>query len=331
MPELLIIKPSSLGDIVHGLQVAASIKAQQPDWRVGWIVRDMFAPLVRGCTAVDETFVFRRHDGVRGFFRLMAEVRRKNYDVAIDLQGLLRTGLMMKWTRAKRKLGRADAREGATLFYDEKVGQRSHAEPRHAVEILLPFAAALGGKAELQGRLVFRETEKLNLGFMEPRRGLAPVLVFPDSRRPEKKWGGFAQLTTLLVRDAGRKVVWAGNEHISCREAFPEGMFLNLTGNTSLASLPALIAKADWVISNDSGPMHLAAAQGVKTVGIFGPTDPRLYGPYPLNAPTNFAIQAPVGDLRLLPAREVFAKFRRIDAASRGEAWHSASPFARHA
>jgi ADP-heptose:LPS heptosyltransferase len=238
---------------------------------------------------------------------------------------------MMKWTRAKRKLGRADAREGATFFYDEKVGQPTYAEPRHAVEILLPFAAALGGKAELQGRLVFRETEKLNLGFMEPRRGLAPVLVFPDSRRPEKKWGGFAQLTSLLVRDAGRKVVWAGNEHIPCREAFPEGMFLNLTGNTSLASLPALIAKADWVISNDSGPMHLAAAQGVKTVGIFGPTDPRLYGPYPLNAPTNFAIQAPVGDLRLLPAREVFTKFRRIDAASRGEAWHSASPFARHA
>lgn len=331
MPELLIIKPSSLGDIVHGLQVIASLKAQQPEWRVSWIVRDLFAPLVRAAAVVDETFVFRRHDGVRGFLRLMREVRRRDYDVAMDLQGLLRTGLMMKWTKARRKIGRADAREGATLFYDDKVGQPSHAEPRHAVEILLPFLAAVGAKAEIQGRLVFREAEKLNLSFMEPWRGLGPVLVFPDSRRAEKKWNGFAQLTALLVREAGRKVVWAGNEHIPCREAFPEGMFLNLTGNTSLTSLPALIAKADWVFSNDSGPMHLAAAQGVKTIGIFGPTDPRLYGPYPLNAPTNFALQAPVGDLRLLPAKEVFAKFRRLDATARGVEWHSASPFARRA
>jgi ADP-heptose:LPS heptosyltransferase len=331
MPELLIIKPSSLGDIVHGLQVVASIKTQQPDWRVSWIVRDMFAPLVRACAVVDETFVFRRHDGVRGFWRLMREVRRVEYDAAMDMQGLLRTGLMMKWTKARRKIGRADAREGATLFYDEKVGQPTYAEPRHAVEILLTFAAALGAKPELRARVVFREMEKLNLSFMEPWRGRGPVLVFPDSRRPEKKWGGFAQLSALLVREAGRKVVWAGNEHIPCREAFPEGMFLNLTGNTSLTSLPALIAKADWVLSNDSGPMHLAAAQGVKTIGIFGPTDPRLYGPYPLNAPTNFAIQAPLGDLRLLTAKDVFTKFRRVDAAARGETWNSASPFARRA
>jgi ADP-heptose:LPS heptosyltransferase len=104
---------------------------------------------------------------------------------------------------------------------------------------------------------------------------------------------------------------------------------VNLTGNTSLASLTALINRADWVISNDSGAMHLATALGVKTIGIFGPTEPQRFGPYPLNGPTNHVIQAPLGDLRLLAAKDVLVRFRRLEAASRGGTYHSIAPFAR--
>jgi heptosyltransferase I len=279
---------------------------------------------------VDQIHVFRRQEGIRGFFQLMREVRETEYDLLLDLQGLLRTGLMTKWARGRRKVGRSDAREGAGLFYDEKVQMPAAGHHSHAVEILLPFCKVAGAEPVLRGHLEFREMEKLNLRFMEPRRGAHPVLMFPDSRREEKKWGGFAEFSAMLVRDLGRKVVWAGNAYIPCREAFPDGTFLNLTGNTSLTSLPSLIRKADWVVSNDSGPMHLAAALGVKTLGIFGPTDPRLYGPYPLSAPTNFVIQAPVGDLKLLPAKEVFARFRRVDAAAHGKTVESLPPFARH-
>ncbi len=331
MPELLVIKPSSLGDIVHALQVVASIKAQQPHWRVSWIVRDIFAPLVRASTVVDQVYVFQRHEGVRGFFKLMREVRQRQFDVVLDMQGLLRSGLMTKWSRAKRKLGRTDAREGAGFFYDEKVPLPPAGRSAHAIEILLQFCTALGVQPELRGPLHFRDMEKLNLSFMEPRKGFRPVLMFPDSRREEKKWGGFAQFSALLVREAGRKVVWAGNAYIPCKEVFPDGAFLNLTGNTSLTSLSSIIARSDWVISNDSGPMHLSAALGMKTLGIFGPTDPRLYGPYPLSAPTNYVIQAPVGDLKLLTAKDAFARFRKIEALVRGERPQSTPPFSRHA
>jgi ADP-heptose:LPS heptosyltransferase len=327
MPELLIIKPSSLGDIVQALQVVASIKAQQPAWRVSWIVRDIFAPIVRSSTVVDQIYVFQRHEGARGFLRLMREVRAREFDVVMDMQGLLRTGLMTKWARGRRKVGRSDAREGSSLFYDEKVPLPPAGANSHAVEVLLQFCTAVQAKPELQGPLAFREMERLNLGFMEPRRGMKPILMFPDSRREEKKWGDFGQFSSLLVREAGRKVVWAGNAYIPCKEAFPEGAFLNLTGNTSLTSLASIIAKADWVVSNDSGPMHLSAALGIKTLGIFGPTDPRLYGPFPLNSPTNHVIQAPVGDLRLLSAKDAFARFRRIEAAARGVTLHSVPPF----
>ena len=315
MPEMLIIKPSALRDIVHGLQVATSIKAQRPEWRISWIVRDIFSPLVRSCAAVDQVYVFRRNEGARGFLTMMREVRKKDFDLVLDFQGLLRTGLMTKWARGKRKAGRTDAREGAGIFYDEKVPLPAGGSSAHVLEILLQFATTVGAEARLTGPLRFREIERLNLSFMEPRKGVRPVLVFPDSGQSNKKWNGFAQLTAHLIREAGRKVVWAGNNYLPCKESFPDGTFLNLTGNTSLTSLPALLSKADWVISNDSGPMHLSAAMGLKTIGLFGPTDPRQYGPYPLKSPKNYAIQAPLGDLKLLSAKEVFHLFNRIEAS----------------
>ena len=121
MTELLIIKPSSLGDIVHGLQVATSLKAQLGDLRISWIVRDIFAPIVRACEAVDQVYVFERNAGTKGFLRLMREVRKVRFDYVFDMQGLLRTGLMTSRTLARRKVGRADAREWSGIFYDEKV------------------------------------------------------------------------------------------------------------------------------------------------------------------------------------------------------------------
>ena len=312
---MLIIKPSALRDIVHGLQVAASIKAQRPEWRISWIVRDIYSPLVRSSAAVDQVYVFRRDEGARGFLNLMREVRRQEFDLVLDLQGLLRTGLMAKWARGKRKAGRTDAREGAGMFYTEKVPLPAEGSQSHVLDILLQFCTTVGAEPRLTGPLRFRELERLNLSFMEPRKGLRPVLIFPDSGLSTKKWNGFVELTAHLIREGGRKVVWAGNNYLPCKESFPEGSFLNLTGNTSLTSLPALLVKADWVISNDSGPMHLSAAMGLKTIGLFGPTDPRQYGPYPLKSPTNYVIQAPLGDLRLLSAKEVFYLFNRIEGS----------------
>ena len=315
MTELLLIKPSSLGDIVHGLQVATSLKAQREGLRISWIVRDIFAPIVRACEAVDQVYVFERNAGAKGFLKLMREVRRTKFDYVFDFQGLLRTGLMTSRAHAKKKVGRSDAREWAGMFYDEKVPLPPDGRRSHAVEILLQFCPVLGAKPELRGSLKFRETDALNLSFADGRGGAKPFLMFPDSRRAEKCWGGFKQLTEMILREnRTRKVIWAGNNRVADRNAYPAEQFLNLTANTSLVSLPALIKRADWVITNDSGPMHLAAALGVKTLGIFGPTDPRLFGPYPLTSPTNFVVQAPVGDLKLLSAKDVYARFQRARA-----------------
>jgi ADP-heptose:LPS heptosyltransferase len=313
MTELLIIKPSSLGDIVQGLQVATSLKAQRENLRISWIVREIFAPIVRACEAVDRVYVFDRNGGAKSFLRLMREVRATKFDYAFDMQGLLRTGLMTSRARAKHKVGRSDAREWSGIFYDEKVPLPPDGRRSHALDILLQFCTVLGAKPELKGALKFREVDSLNLKFADGRGGARPFVLFPDSRRADKRWGGFKQLTEMILReDRSRKVVWAGSNFLPDRGAFSTAQFLNLTGNTSLVSLPALVKRADWVVTNDSGPMHLAAALGVRVFAIFGPTDPRLFGPYPIGGPHNHVIQAPVGDLRLLSARDVYARFQKI-------------------
>lgn len=318
MTELLIIKPSSLGDIVHALQVATSLKAQCEGLRISWVVREIFAPIVRACAAVDQVYIFERNAGTKGFLRLTKEIRKTNFDYVFDMQGLLRTGLITSRTHAKKKIGRSDAREWSGIFYDVKVPLPPDGRKSHALEILLQFCPVLGAKPELRGTLRFREVDSLNLRFADSRGGARPIVMFPDSRRAEKCWGGFKQLTELLLRDNKvRKIVWAGTNYVHDRGAFPAAQFFNLTGNTSLVSLPALIKRADWVISNDSGPMHLSAALGVKTFGVFGPTDPRQFGPYPLSAPTNFVVQAPVGDLKLLSVKEVYARFQRAQSRAK--------------
>lgn len=315
MQQVLIIKPSSLADIVHGLQVATSLKAQCDDLRISWIVRDIYAPIVRACAAVDHVFVFQRTGGAKAFLKLIREVRKTNFDYAFDFQGLLRTGIMTSRVRAKKKIGRSDAREMSGIFYDEKVPLPPNGRRSHALEILLQFCPILGAKPELRGSLKFREVDKLDLKFAEGRGGTRPIVMFPDSRRADKRWSGFKQLTELILQnDRSRKVIWAGSSVVADRGSFLKDQFLNLTGNTSLVSLPALIKRADWVITNDSGPMHLAAALGVRTLAIFGPTDPRVCGPYPIDAPTNVVVQAPVGDMKLLTARDVYTRLQRARA-----------------
>ncbi len=315
MIELLIIKPSSLGDIVQGLQVATSLKAQVDGLRISWVVREIFAPIVRACEAVDRVYVFERNAGAKGFIRLTKELRKTKFDYVFDFQGLLRTGLMTSRTIADHKVGRSDAREWSGVFYNEKVPLPPEGKRSHALDILLQFCPVLGAKPELRGTLQFREIDGLNLRFAQGRGGARPIVIFPDSRRAEKCWGGFKQLTELILRDDKRhKVIWAGSNYVHDRGAYPAAQFLNLTGNTSLVSLPALIKRAEWVIANDSGPMHLAAALGVRVLAIFGPTDPRLFGPYPANAPTNVVVQAPVGDLKMLSAKDVYSRFVRAQA-----------------
>jgi ADP-heptose:LPS heptosyltransferase len=305
MPRVLIIKPSSLGDIVHGLQVAQSLRAQWPAAEVDWVAAKAFAPLVEACTAVHGVRLFERHGPLTAFGRLAGEIRRDSYDWALDMQGLARSALLLAASKARQKAGRADAREGARWLYRLKPELPPDGRYSHALDILLNFLPLMGLRAKLAGPLVFRPPvlDVYPAGLLESR----PVVMFPDSRRPKKEWGGFYDLTArLLAQRPDLPIVWAGNTGPEPDLHWPLDRFWNLLGRTPLETLPALLTAARLVVCNDSGPMHLAAALQRPVVALFGPTNPNRFGPYPLDSKRHFIVRAPEGKMNRIEVDYVY-------------------------
>jgi heptosyltransferase-1 len=304
--HILIIKPSSLGDIIHGLQVVESLRVQQPNVRITWVVVDALAPVVKACRTVDSIFVFERKGGLRGFVRLLRAIRNaRHYDSVLDLQGLARSGLMTLCARAQRKIGRADAREGARFCYGETIQLPSVAEP-HAVEILCQFLSAMGLSSTVQGALVFDlPTPQLQL----PADLDQAILVFPESRREEKNWPYFAEFVARIARDfPDRSILWCGSPVVA--DACPQAAnVFNLAGQTGLLDVIALIQSAGAVVANDSGPIHIAAAVGTPVLALFGPTPPEAYGPYPLVARQHIALRSDDQTMASLSIDAVYASF----------------------
>ena len=293
--RILFIKPSSLGDIVHGLQLAESLRQELPDLSISWVAREIFAPLVQACDTVDEVFVFHRSAGPGGFFRLVGQLRRQEFDWVVDLQGLFRSGLLTGFAKGVRKAGRADAREFSGLFYGERPGMPPAGVQSHALDILLQFRKLFGLKPELTGQLRF--TSSLPVGFPARDDSSRTFLFFPESRRAEKQWPFFKELTRELLASSPCRIIWAGSGGVEAPADCPSDRFVNLCGQTALECLPAMLADVDGILANDSGPMHLAAAMGRPVLALFGPTDPARFGPYCIPGAVAKVLEAPKGKL----------------------------------
>jgi ADP-heptose:LPS heptosyltransferase len=303
MQSLLVIKPSSLGDIVHALQVVQTLAKERPDCRISWVVRERFAGLVQAAPFVHEAIIFRRRDGWRAFLRLLRQLRGRRFDAVWDMQGLLRSGLMTAAVRSPEKWGRPDAREGAGFFYNRRVAAPTGPGPHHALEILQPFLAAAGVKPRLEFPLQLRPGNPFpwqDFFSGDPRK---TFVIFTDSRGAGKEWPRFNELTALLFRNVPDcRVAWCAGKATKPETPVPADRFLNLTG-CPLDQMIALVRAPATFIGNDSGPMHLSAASGNRVLAIFGPTSPRRFGPFPLEHPKHRAVEAPGGQLdRLEPA-----------------------------
>lgn len=314
MKTLLVIKPSSLGDIVHGLQVVQTLVREQPDWRVTWLVRERFAGLVEAAPFVSETIVFRRRGGWKAFWGLLRELHGRRFDSVWDMQGLMRSGLMTAAARAPEKWGRPDAREGAGLFYRKRVDRPTGAGPHHALDILQPFLAMAGIRPRLEFPLELKAGPEFPWrGFFarDPRR---TFVMFTDSRGAGKEWPRFSELTDLIFRSIpDSRVAWCAGKPVTPGCVLPEGRFLNLTG-CPMEEMIGLVRQPAIFVGNDSGPMHLSAASGNRVLAIFGPTSPRRFGPYPLTARKHLAVEAPGGRLDRLEPPAVLAALEELRA-----------------
>ena len=242
----------------------------------------------------------------------MQKIREQEYDLAVDMQGLARSAAMLFRAKAKRKMGRRDAREGAILAYPEKPKLPKGGREAHAVDILREFLPLMGVENKLVSTLAFTEppgSRTIHHLLDRVEMSQPTILLFPESRRPEKEWPHFKRLTQILLSEqTGINVIWAGSNPMEPADHWPRNRFLNLTGQTKIDELPHLIEKSTLVVANDSGPMHLAAAMGTPVLAIFGPTEVSRYGPYPPGEPGRDVITAPDGDLSALSVERVYAK-----------------------
>ncbi len=276
--RILIVKLSSLGDLFHALPTVHAIR-QGLDADIDWVVTDPYRDLVTCFTDVTRVIPFYRHNLLPRLGPFLQALREHHYDLVIDLQGLLKSALVTRLAHTQRRIGPSFHREGSRLFYDE-VAAAGGPQPRHAVEACLDVLACLDlPRPEIPEFAVTFPLIELAL----PRPWIA---MAPASRWHTKNWPAerFATAAAELQTRRGGTILLVGApgdrpvcDHIAQRL---DGPVLNLAGQTSLPEMGGYLQAADLLISNDSGPAHVAAAAGTPCVVIFGPTDARRTGPY---------------------------------------------------
>lgn len=301
--NILIVKTSAIGDVIHTFPVLNALRRKYPEARIDWLVEEAAADLVIGHPALDNVLLSRRKAWVRdlkhgrvlaachGFVDFVKRLRATEYDLLIDFQGLLKSGISVWLARAGRKVGFGrgmEHSEGSYIFLNEPVPPVSM--DQHAVIRGLLLLKAIGIESEdvvfdLQIGNEQREkiSQLLEVEGVDPARIL--VAINPMTTWETKHWKNerFARVADQLL-DRGMAVVFSGGpqdlEAIEGIRASMTGKAASLAGRTTLKDLAALYERAAVLITTDTGPMHLAAAVGTPVVALFGPTAPWRTGPF---------------------------------------------------
>jgi lipopolysaccharide heptosyltransferase I len=295
--RILIIKPSAIGDIVHALPVLNLVRRRWPAARISWLVTPVCSGLLEGHPLLDEVILFdrKRWGGMWKSPRLFGEWRRftgelreRRFDLVLDLQGLFRSGWLSWKTGAPVRVGFANAREFAPLFYSHRVPIET--PEQHAIERYVKLARFIGceeGPVEFPFATTDADREHVrdllsNSGLRTQDSGLARYAVLlPGTNWETKRWPTekFAGMVAPLRERFGLVSVLAGGPDAGAMASRIPGA-IDLTCKTTLKQLTALLERADLVVANDSGPMHIASALGRPLVTPFGPTNPVRTGPF---------------------------------------------------
>ena len=287
LPEsVLVVRLGAIGDVTNALVFAEALREHAPRTRIGWVVHPLALPLVEGHPALDRVHLWRRERALRALPSLVRELRAERYELVVDLQRIAKSALLARLCGAPRSLGydRGRSKEGSWLLHRERIPAGDpHA---HMVEQYLEFARHLGiPDPGVRHRFPPDPRAEAWAEARVAEWGGAPIVLAIGASKPKNRWPAerFGRLARSLA-PAGWPLVLAGGP--GDREA--GGLALaqageevhDLVGRTDLHQLIALLGRARLVVSADSGPMHLAAAQERPVVALFGPADPRRTGPW---------------------------------------------------
>ena len=274
-PRILVVKLSSLGDLFHALPVICPIQ-QELNATIDWVTQTPYVDLVKCFPDVNRVIAFPRRDFFKHWSAFVRDLRREKYDLVLDLQGLLKSALVARIARGRKRIGPSFAREGSRLFYSAVAGPKN--KNRHAVDEVLDVVRYLGC-----------EVQKPEFPVAFPK-GVTPqpkprVAFIPCSRWRTKNWPPerFVEVGRALQKRAGATIFLVGSpeDQSVCDDIEKQlgGRVVNVCGKTSLVELGSLLQEMDLTVTVDSGPMHMAAAIGRPVLAVFGATDPKRTGP----------------------------------------------------
>lgn len=301
--SVLIIKPSSLGDVVSAVPVLRGLRRSFPQARIAWLLNKNCAPLLQHEEDLDEVIIFDRNklarawrspSATRELGGLLVRLRAGAFQWVLDLQGLLRSGLLAAATGAEVRAGFADAREGATMFYTHRVRPRQS----HTVDRNIALARRLGIDARPSDmKLTVPPTAQAFAEAFRRRgdlKGKDYLICIPPTRWATKRYPvrHWRVVLSALVRKIPVVLLGApGEEKFSALagRGVPKDL-TDLTGKTTIPQMVALIAASAGVVCSDSAAKFIAPAVGVDVVSLLGPTRLERTGPYP----RGHAVVAPV-------------------------------------
>ena len=334
--KILILKPSSLGDVIQALPGLRLVKLQFPQAEIFWWIDSALASLIEGDPDLAGVVRFERKRWAKPRYwpevlQSIRSIRAQKFDLVIDLQSLLRSGAIGWLANGKYFIGLDDDREGANGFYDRAIPRASF--HTHAVDWYLSVLPPLGVTVHrnftwLPVRLDVSSTVKSKWNVT----GIKWIALQPGARWANKRWPAekFSALASMLATRFPeiRFVILGGKDESPLGETISRALpsrCLNLCGATSLPEMVEWLRLASLLVTNDTGPMHVAAALGLPLVALFGPTEPRRTGPYGqlqnvlrIELPCSPCLKADCHYekreecLRALPAETVFQKVEQM-------------------
>ena len=287
-PRFLLVRLGSLGDVIHAVPAAAALRRRYPSARIDWMVDPQYLDVVRLVTVVDRAIPI----DTRGpWARTVAALRSAwstRYDIAIDLQGLIKSAALARLSLSTRVVGLApsDLREPwARIFYSATA---SSAVTRHVIHKNLALLRMVDvADAAVTFPLTIPQTDVVER--VQAQYGASGyVIVNPGAAWPNKRWppSRFGQLAARIRErwHVPSVVVWGPGEETLARDvADTSGGAAVLAPPTSVTDLFGLAKRARAMVSGDTGPLHIAAAVGTPIVSLFGPTDPARNGPWSIS------------------------------------------------